>query len=148
MKKFLNHLKVLFVHKFWVAYYLIPIIITLIWRTIIHDLSKLSKIETEKFIKVNHLLKNSTYGSVEYFDNIKKIQPAIDHHYACNKHHPEHYLEGIYDMSLIDIIEMFADWRAAARRHKDGNVNHSIEVNSERFNMDEQLTKILKNSVK
>ena len=51
-------------------------------------------------------------------------------------------------MTLIDIIEMFCDWKASTLRHNDGNLLKSIEVNAERFNMDGQLTAILMNTAR
>ncbi len=49
-------------------------------------------------------------------------------------------------MSLIDLIEMFVDWLASTKRHADGNIMRSIEVNTNRFNMSSQLVNILKNT--
>ena len=49
-----------------------------------------------------------------------KFKPAIDHHYANNRHHPEHWPNGINDMTLMDLIEMLADWKAATARNKNG----------------------------
>lgn len=53
----------------------------------------------------------------------------------------------IDDMNLIDIIEMFCDWKSSSMRHMDGNLRKSIEINSKRFNISPQLTKILLNSM-
>jgi len=143
-----NHYWEITKHKFWVFCYMTSFAIRLIWKAIIHDFSKFSSMETEGFCKVTRELKNSTYGTDEYFKNLKRIQPAIDHHYAHNSHHPEYYRNGIYDMNLFDIVEMVADWLAAVKRHTDGNINRSIRVNSERFEMEEQLVEIIKNSIK
>jgi hypothetical protein len=49
-------------------------------------------------------------------------------------------------MTLVDIVEMFCDWKAAVRRHKDGDLETSINVNKDRFNISEQLTNVLRNS--
>lgn len=57
------------------------------------------------------------------------------------------YEEGIDGFTLADLVELFCDWRAAVRRHNDGSINRSIDINQERFNIDDQLHKILKNSV-
>ena len=59
----------------------------------------------------------------------------------------EIYPGGIDDMNLIDIIEMFCDWKAATLRHNDGNILKSIEHNKKRFEMDPQLSKIMQNTV-
>ena len=76
------------------------------------------------------------------------MKPALDHHYAKNKHHPEHYPDGINDMTLVDLVEMFADWKAATMRHNDGNLLKSIEINTKRFNIDKQLAQIFVNTAK
>lgn len=51
-------------------------------------------------------------------------------------------------MTLMDLVEMFYDWKAATERTKDGDMERSIDINSERFNMSEQLTKIFRNTLK
>ena len=76
------------------------------------------------------------------------MQPALNHHYAANAHHPEHWPNGIEDMSLLDIVEMICDWKASAERTKDGNLLKSIEINANRFKIDNQLKQILINTVK
>ena len=76
------------------------------------------------------------------------MKVALDHHYATYRHHPEHFREGINDMNLIDIVEMIADWKAASERQHDGNLLVSIEKNAKRFNIDDQLKKILVNTAK
>jgi hypothetical protein len=51
-------------------------------------------------------------------------------------------------MTLLDLIEMLVDWKAASERHNTGNINKSIEVNGERFQMSPQLIKIFENTAK
>ena len=75
------------------------------------------------------------------------MKPALDHHYIVSKHHPEHWSCGIDNMSLVDLVEMFCDWKSATLRTKDGDMAKSIEHNSKRFNMSPQLVKIFMNSV-
>ena len=55
---------------------------------------------------------------------------------------------GIYGMSLLDVIEMLADWKAAGMRHANGDITTSLEINKDRFGISEQLFIILKNTVK
>jgi hypothetical protein len=74
------------------------------------------------------------------------MKPALDHHYANNSHHPEHYKNGIDDMSLLDLVEMICDWKAASERHNNGNIRKSIEVNGKRFEMSPQLIRIFENT--
>jgi hypothetical protein len=54
----------------------------------------------------------------------------------------------INGMSLLDVVEMLADWKAAGMRHKDGNLMESLEINRKRFGISDQLFSILINTVK
>lgn len=117
-------------------------------RGVNHDASKLESPEVELFAEVTPQLASTTYGSDEYNSFLEKLKPALDHHYASNRHHPEHFVNGINDMTLIDIIEMFCDWKASTLRQNDGNLLKSIEKNSERFQMDGQLKQILINTAR
>lgn len=53
----------------------------------------------------------------------------------------------INGMSLLDVFEMLADWKAAGIDYKDGNIQKSIERNRGRFDISDQLFEILKNTV-
>lgn len=117
-------------------------------RRAIHDLSKLESPEKEMYDKYTPLLRGLTYGSDEYKKTLADMGPALQHHYAHNSHHPEHYPNGIDGMSLLDIIEMLADWKAAGMRHADGNMSASMEINRKRFGISEQLFKVLENTIK
>jgi hypothetical protein len=117
-------------------------------RAQIHDQSKLQSPEREVFAEYTQELIKTEYGSPEYQELLKKVQPAIDHHYSKNRHHPEWHKNGISDMNLLDILEMVADWRAATKRNKNGNIRKSIEHNAKRFNINPQLEQILLNTVK
>ena len=117
-------------------------------RGVKHDASKLETPEVELFAEHTSRLATMTYGSEEYKASLEVLKPALDHHYASNRHHPEHFINGINDMTLIDIMEMFCDWKASTLRHNDGNLLKSIEINSERFHMDGQLKQILMNTAR
>ena len=120
----------------------------LVIRGSTHDISKLHPPEKDVFDRYTPLLKETTYGSKEYKAYLDGMRPALKNHYAANSHHPEHHENGIDDMDLLDLIEMFCDWKAASERHEDGDIVRSIEVNRERFLMSIQLTKIFKNTIK
>lgn len=119
---------------------------TLHARALVHDQSKLESPEKETFDKVTPRLRGLTYGSDEYNAQLAEMKPALDHHYAMNRHHPEHFPNGIDDMSLLDLIEMFCDWKAATERHADGSLERSIRVNRGRFGMTGQLASIFENT--
>jgi hypothetical protein len=112
-----------------------------------HDASKFSEVEMEHYAETIPRLKDLTYGSDEYKKALKELGPALDHHYANNRHHPEHFADGVNDMTLIDLLEMFVDWKAATLKHNDGNLRKSIEINTKRFGIDAQLAKIFRNTV-
>jgi hypothetical protein len=114
----------------------------------VHDVSKLEGIEKKVFDEVTPLLRGLTYGSDEYKAQLKHMGKALDHHYRNNRHHPEHHKNGIADMNLVDVCEMFCDWLAATERHADGDIFQSIEINSKRFNMPPMLASILKNTAR
>lgn len=120
----------------------------LLRRGEIHDQSKLGDLERSTFVEFTPKLKNSTYGSEEYKGFLREMKPALDNHYANNRHHPEHFKNGLADMDLIDVLEMLIDWKAATLRHKDGNLERSIVINTERFGMDPQTVAFLTNTAR
>ena len=117
-------------------------------RKSIHDLSKLHAPEKPIFDEMTPKLKDSTYGSEEYKSFLAKMKPALDHHYANNPHHPEHYANGIDGMSLLDLLEMLCDWKAAGERHANGSMGRSLEVNRDRFKIGPQLQSVLENTAR
>lgn len=124
------------------------VVINLEYRAADHDDSKLQEPEKSMYDEFTPKLKSSTYGSNEYKGFLKDMGAALKHHYENNRHHPEHYPDGINGMSLLDVIEMLADWKAAGMRHADGDMQKSLEINMGRFGISEQLAKILRNTVK
>ena len=113
-----------------------------------HDESKLEKPEKEIFDEYTPKLQKCEYGSEEYKENLKQMEVALNHHYAHNSHHPEHYLKGISGMDLFDFIEMFCNWVAAVERNPNGSLKKSIEINQNRFGYSEDIKSILMNTVK
>jgi hypothetical protein len=113
-----------------------------------HDASKMEEPEASAFAVVNEQLAATTYGSPEYNEAKARLGSALAHHYANNRHHPEHWQNGVRDMTLIDVVEMFCDWQASSKRHNDGNLHKSIAINSHRFNMGSQLTEIFENTAR
>ncbi len=129
-----------------VQYFIHKVIFDLLRRAELHDRSKLAHPEVSLFCEMTPKLAMSTYGSEEYEQFRKALGPALSHHYANNRHHPEHFKNGVDDMNLLDIIEMFCDWKAATLRHNDGNIRKSIEKNASRFHLNPQLVRILENT--
>jgi hypothetical protein len=85
--------------------------------------------------------------SDEYKGFLKEMNVALDHHYKNNPHHPEHHENGIQGMTLVDLLEMICDWKAASMRHSDGNIVESIKCNKDRFGYSSELEQILLNTV-
>lgn len=127
--------------------YLNAVIKELLSRSEQHDQSKLQSPEVEIFEEYTSKLHNCTYGSDKYKQYMSEMKTAINHHHSCNKHHPEFYPNKIKDMTLIDLLEMLCDWKASSMRHIDGDLYNSLEINKERFNFDEDIYYILKNTI-
>jgi len=118
-------------------------------RLLNHDKSKLEEPEKSIFDEYSEKLGKTEYGSDEYKKNLAEMEVALYHHYANNRHHPEHFKDGIKGMNLIDILEMFVDWRASSLRMKETSLDDfikSIVLNQKRFNMSDDLTQILINT--
>lgn len=95
-----------------VQHYMRRFAVALLERAEMHDRSKLAEPEASAFALANagEFLKGTTYGSDEYKERIKThLGPALAHHYHAegNGHHPEHYENGINQMDLLDLVEMF-----------------------------------------
>jgi hypothetical protein len=111
-----------------------------------HDESKLQEPEKSMFDEFTPKLRDSTYGSDEYKGFLAQMGEALQHHYANNRHHPEHFENGVAGMTLVDLVEMLADWKAATERHADGDLGKSLEIQKERFGISDQLSSILHNT--
>jgi hypothetical protein len=168
----------------------------LLQRMLDHDASKLESPERECFDEVTPKLAGMTYGSDEYKGCLAAMKPALDHHYAGNRHHPEYFrwhccvcnrsfsdeqapisdwgdgsqhrfcptcvgggsviweaelIEstkyGLSGMTLVDLVEMLCDWKAATLRHADGDIRKSIEGNQKRFGYSDELKQIMLNTL-
>ncbi len=113
-----------------------------------HDMSKLFTPEKQAFDISTPRLNELEYGSIEYQEALDDLKPALDHHYANNAHHPEHFENGIAGMTLMDLVEMFCDWKGASMRHDNGDFVNSIEHNEVRFDMSDELAEIFQNTAK
>ncbi|MCQ2124338.1 MAG: DUF5662 family protein [Fibrobacter sp.] len=116
-------------------------------RAYVHDQSKLVSPEKEGFDKAGSTSR-LTYGTDEYAKSLEALKQTLDHHYALNAHHPQHYPNGVNDMNLFDVVEMLLDWRASTMRYANGNIYESLEINKERFGISDQLIAIMRNTMK
>lgn len=117
-------------------------------RGIEHDASKLVEPEKSGFDVLSAQLSTLVYGSDEYRAALEAGKDTIAHHYAMNTHHPEHYQNGIAGMSLLDVVEMLCDWKAASERTKQGSIAASLAHNKTRWNISNQLFSIIENTVR
>lgn len=117
-------------------------------RASYHDMSKLAEPEKSGYDQLVTQLADVQYGTEEYRTALAEARPTIEHHCAQNTHHPEYYENGIAGMSLLDIVEMFCDWKAASERTKQGSIQASLAHNKARFGISDQLAAIFENTVK
>jgi len=113
-----------------------------------HDLSKLVEPEKSLLDEVNapEIEKEYGYGTPEYAVIKERLKEFLDHHYANNPHHPEHFVNGINDMNLMQLLDMLCDWEAASTRHANGSIEQSLAHNRGRFKISPQLFSILQNT--
>ena len=130
-------------HAARVADLLAQAIAQLVERSATHDRSKLEPPEKSIFDRYTPILASTVYGSDTYKRSLDEMRTALDHHYATNRHHPEYHRDGVLGMSLVDLIEMLADWMAASERHANGSMVHSLRVNAVRFDIPDGLVRVL-----
>jgi hypothetical protein len=134
-------------HSLRVGALMVPMIQELAARSVNHDLSKTRPPEVDAFDRAPRQLSEMRYGSDEYNQSLALLGPALEHHYAVERHHPQHFPNGVNGMTLVDLIEMLADWKAAGERMADGgDLARSIRVGTDRFGLTEQLAEILVNT--
>lgn len=134
------------IHSQRVGELMVQMVKELLDRATCHDRSKTQPPEVEVFDEFTPKLAGSTYGSEEYKGHLADMGKGLQHHYAANRHHPEHFTNGVNDMTLMDLVEMLADWKAATERHNDGSLTRSFEIQEQRFGLTPQLTGILRNT--
>ena len=123
----------------------------LTYRKAVHDASKLREPELSAFDIATPKLAGLKYGSDEYRASLRELGPALQHHFEHNDHHPEHYDNGVQGMSLMALIEMLCDWRAASERVKQrtddpakiSTFEAGLLHNKERFGISDELYEIL-----
>ena len=118
-------------------------------RSVRHDLSKTREPERAVYDEVVPHLRAATYGSGEHQKLVDAMGEGLRHHHAHNRHHPEHFADGINGMTLVDLLEMLADWKAATERtSRAGDLADSLTINRERFGITPQLMDILTNTAR
>lgn len=93
----------------------------LVRRAELHDASKLESPEAEVFEEFTGKLRDTTYGSEKYKGLLAAMKPALDHHYAENSHHPEHYR---WHCPVCQLQIGKADWEDAPQGPNDSGVRY------------------------
>jgi hypothetical protein len=114
------------------------------YRASVHDASKLLPPEKEVFDEYTPKLKELEFGSDEYKAALAGMGEGLQHHYKNNPHHPEYFVSGIDGMGVVDLVEMIADWMAAASV-KDQKID--LDYLQDRFGLSDQLRSIIWNTL-
>ena len=125
-------------------------------RSAKHDATKLIEPELSAFDIATPKLARMEYGSKEYKQSLRELGPALAHHFEHNDHHPEHYPNGVQGMSLMALLEMLCDWRAASERTqqrgddptKVKTFESGLLYNKERFGISDDVYEILINTAR
>lgn len=132
-------------HKKRVAFWLRWLVQDMEARITVHDNSKLQEPEKAIFDVFAPMLdKQDNFGTPEYEEARRQMGTALAHHYSVNRHHPEYHKHGISGMTIMDLLEMFADFMAATSS-KSHSMN--LEYLQERFDICPQLVKIFANTL-
>jgi hypothetical protein len=111
-----------------------------------HDESKLQEPEKSTYDKYIPELRKYKYGSKEYQQvRDAMYKEGLKHHFESNRHHPEHFKNGMSDMNIIDLMELFCDWYAASLR-SDAGFEEGLKINSKKYNMPDMLISIFQNT--
>jgi hypothetical protein len=133
-------------HSQYVGELMMEVINELGVRSTCHDRSKTEEPELSCFNEFTPKLRDTEFGTPEYKACTDAMDVALQHHYKENRHHPQHFENGINDMTLADLVEMLADWKAATIRNKNGDLMKSFDFLRDRFGISPQLEQIMKNT--
>lgn len=111
-----------------------------------HDDSKLKDPEIKYLIEMDKEPKYE-YNTPEYFNKMKRWQKFFNHHYDNNRHHPDHFRNGILDMTLTDICEYLVDIISYYDEMHVHDAMDTVEKQQGRFGLDNQLSQILVNTL-
>ena len=118
-------------------------------RALEHDESKFDPEELGPLEALDALIERegqAPFGTPEYVRRTAMLGPMLEHHYAHNSHHPEHFEQGVAGMTLLDVLEMLIDWKAASERGEESAMN--LTVACARFKIEPQLAAILYNTAR
>ena len=111
-----------------------------------HDKSKLEEPEFSLWKKMDEEPRYP-YGSKEYKEKIERYRELFKMHYKKNPHHPEHFPNGISDMTLIDLAEMLCDWISYKDNIRVTEAIEMVEKQSKRFGYSDEIKNMLINTL-
>lgn len=115
-------------------------------RALNHDSSRLISPEKEQNDILMGRLDLLPEDSEEAEEVKKEIEEGpMSHHYMLSPHHPEHYGSDVSQMSLMDIVEMFADWVAESREYGTDFLD-DLKKYQEKYKYSDELNLILENT--
>lgn len=112
----------------------------------VHDNSKFKTPEVEIYSAHFNELNNAKYGSPEYDKALDNIKPALNHHNAENDHHVQHFENGIFEMNLVQILEMLCDISVTAEAKGEDAV-YNLPTWMQRNHIPENYYRILRNTL-
>jgi uncharacterized protein DUF5662 len=136
-------------HRDRVAKNLIRFAIDLQERALVHDDSKFGPDEFPIYASMMDEFTEHPFGTPGYFRAKEAISEATKKHFAANRHHPEHFENGVEGMTVVDLLEMLADWKAATLNNpkKPGDMQRSLDYAVDKYKIDPQLALILWNTI-
>ena len=126
-------------HRHDVSRCLSVLVESLMDRSVCHDLDKFHPEVVDKHCEMfeNFQKNRPPYGTPEYDQVRERFAQILERHYQANRHHPEHFRNGIEGMNLVDVMEMVCDWVAATP--KDQDLFDAVGLNCSKYGIDRQL---------
>ncbi len=115
-------------------------------RAQLHDQSKLQDPEF-KWWKQMDEEPRYPYGTPEYHEKVARWKKVFDNHYRYNRHHPEHFDDGIKSMTLVDLVEMMCDWLGYKDVMTISEAMRVCDQQMERYQFSEELREIMFNTL-
>ena len=135
-------------HKENIATLLAKFAAELTYRSAVHDNSKFFPDEfdilSDNVCDFNKYL----FDTKEEQDLRERLLPASILHRKRNRHHPEHFENGIDGMNIIDLLEMLCDWKSASTRVSGDSLRKGLPILKKKYNISSQLLKILENTAR
>ena len=153
--KELQVLRKMLTHTQGVALRLAKVCNELMTRACTHDASKFLEEDLDRHLKSAEIKRQlyekcgMRYGDDRDKQFRKEYKDLAEGHACRNRHHVEHHTHGIWDMDLVDVLEMLVDWcQSAEDWGEDIEENNSIGKNAKKYGIEPQLTCILRNTVR